>query len=178
MNTFFSFQSRSDTTTDQEAIKEPASKDTHARYARGRTDGHKWADGGPGNQSIAKSFEHMRKPGVNPKAVAAPKGCKQNESFSSATKDIVESRNKRSVWTVPTQPYPGSHFATFPEKLIEPCILAGCPGGGTVLDPFGGSGTVGRVAVKHRRKAILIELNPEYIGLQNQRTSGVQVCLF
>src|SRR5690606_936757 len=57
-------------------------------------------------------------------------------------------RNKRSVWTVTTQPFSGAHFATFPPALIEPCILAGCPKGGTVLDPFGGAGTTGLVAEK------------------------------
>jgi DNA modification methylase len=87
-------------------------------------------------------------------------------------------RNKRSVWTVPTVPYSGPHFAVFPPKLIEPCILAGCPVGGIVLDPFGGSGTTGRVATEHRRNAILIELNPEYINLQEKRTSNVQVKMF
>jgi DNA modification methylase len=80
-----------------------------------------------------------------------------------------EKRNKRSVWTVPTAPYKGAHFATFPPALIEPCILAGCPRGGTVLDPFGGSGTTAQVAINHGRKAILCELNPEYIKLIHQR---------
>jgi DNA modification methylase len=65
----------------------------------------------------------------------------------------VGGRNKRSVWTVATQPYPGAHFATFPPKLIEPCILAGCPEGGTVLDPFAGAGTTGMVALRHGRAA-------------------------
>jgi len=87
-------------------------------------------------------------------------------------------RNKRSVWEVSTKPYKGAHFAVFPAALITPCILAGCPEGGTVLDPFGGSGTTGRVAVQNRRNAILIELNPEYIGLQQQRTSNVQIRAF
>ena len=87
-------------------------------------------------------------------------------------------RNRRSVWTIPTQPYGGAHFAAFPEKLIEPCILAGCPEGGTVLDPFGGSGTTGRVAVENRRSAILIELNPEYVSLQRHRTSNIQINVF
>jgi DNA modification methylase len=87
----------------------------------------------------------------------------------------IAGANKRTVWTVARQSYEGSHFATFPEKLIEPCILAGCPAGGTVLDPFGGSGTTGRVAVKHGRNAILIELNPEYHKLIDQRTDKVQV---
>lgn len=80
-----------------------------------------------------------------------------------------DKRNKRSVWTIPTAPYKGAHFATFPPALIEPCILAGCPRGGTVLDPFGGSGTTAQVAIQHGRKAILCELNPEYIKLIHQR---------
>jgi DNA modification methylase len=78
-------------------------------------------------------------------------------------------RNRRSVWTVSTKPYKGAHFATFPPDLIEPCILAGCPIGGTVLDPFGGSGTTGQVAMHHHRKAILCELNPDYVTLIRQR---------
>ncbi len=80
-----------------------------------------------------------------------------------------DTRNKRSVWTVNTQPYSGAHFATFPQKLIEPCILAGCPAGGTVLDPFGGSGTTGAVASANGRSAILIELNSKYAELVNDR---------
>jgi DNA modification methylase len=72
-------------------------------------------------------------------------------------------RNLRSVWTIATQPYPGAHFATFPEKLVEPCVKAGCPPDGTVLDPFAGSGTVGRVANRLGRRAILIDLSAEYI---------------
>lgn len=87
----------------------------------------------------------------------------------------MNGRNKRTVWTVATQPFSGSHFATFPEKLIEPCILAGCPAGGTVLDPFGGSGTTAKVAIKHGRNAILIELNPAYHNLIDQRTDKVQI---
>ena len=82
-------------------------------------------------------------------------------------------RNKRSVWTVSTQGLKGlnenSHFATFPEKLVEPCILAGCPEGGIVLDPFAGSGTTGLVATKHNRNYIMIDINPEYCDLQRQR---------
>jgi DNA modification methylase len=86
-------------------------------------------------------------------------------------------RNRRSVWTVATRPYKGAHFATFPPKLIEPCILAGCPVGGTVLDPFGGSGTTGEVAEHHGRNAVLIELNPAYIPLQHERLAKVQPAL-
>jgi DNA modification methylase len=80
-------------------------------------------------------------------------------------------RNKRTVWTVTTQPYPEAHFATYPPDLIKPCILAGCPVGGTVLDPFAGSGTTGMVALELGRKAILIELNPNYVKLIHQRCS-------
>jgi DNA modification methylase len=82
-------------------------------------------------------------------------------------------KNKRSVWSVPTIAYKGAHFATFPTELIEPCILAGCPEGGTVLDPFGGSGTTAGVAIAHKRKAILCELNPDYADMVNDRVSSI-----
>jgi site-specific DNA-methyltransferase (adenine-specific) len=82
--------------------------------------------------------------------------------------------NKRSVWTVTTKPFKGAHFATFPPDLIEPCILAGCPEGGTVLDPFGGSGTTGMVAQTWGRKFILCELNPEYAQMARDRIAGEQ----
>ncbi len=78
-------------------------------------------------------------------------------------------RNKRDVWTVSTFAYPEAHFATYPPKLIEPCILAGCPEGGTVLDPFSGSGTTGLVALRHGRNYIGIELNPEYAAMSRRR---------
>lgn len=78
-------------------------------------------------------------------------------------------RNRRSVWTVATKPYKEAHFATFPPNLIEPCILAGSRPWDVVLDPFAGSGTTGEVALKHGRKAALIELNPEYIKLIKKR---------
>jgi len=80
-------------------------------------------------------------------------------------------RNKRDVWTVGTSTYDGAHFATFPPALIVPCILAGCPPVGTVLDPFGGSGTTGEVAESLGRNSILCELNPAYIELQKRRTA-------
>lgn len=80
-----------------------------------------------------------------------------------------EHRNKRSVWSVATAPFADAHFATFPPELIEPCIAAGCPVGGVVLDPFGGAGTVGLVADRLQRDAILIELNPEYVAMARQR---------
>jgi DNA modification methylase len=78
-------------------------------------------------------------------------------------------RNRRSVWTVNTRPFKGAHFATFPEKLIEPCILAGSREGDTVIDPFSGAGTTGVVAVKYGRNFIGIELNPSYAEMGMQR---------
>ena len=83
--------------------------------------------------------------------------------------EASEFRNKRSVWTVASEPYPEAHFATFPTKLVEPCVLAGCPEGGTVLDPFMGSGTTLAVALNHERNAIGIELNPAYCELARTR---------
>tara|TARA_R110001583_G_scaffold191686_1_gene357320 strand:- start:93 stop:947 length:855 start_codon:yes stop_codon:yes gene_type:complete len=83
--------------------------------------------------------------------------------------NVSNKRNKRSVWTITTKPFKGAHFATFPMDLIEPCVLAGCPEGGTVLDPFGGSGTTGIVAVNNKRNAVLCELNQEYIDLAKKR---------
>lgn len=80
-------------------------------------------------------------------------------------------RNKRSVWTVSIQPFKDAHFATFPPKLIEPCILAGAPPGGTVLDPFAGSGTVGAVATEFGRKYVLVDLNPQYCEMAFRRTA-------
>jgi DNA modification methylase len=86
--------------------------------------------------------------------------------------DIEGTRNRRSVWTVATQPFKEAHFATFPPALIEPCILAGSPKGGTVLDPFGGAGTTGLVADRLQRNAILIELNPDYAAIAERRIKG------
>ena len=80
-------------------------------------------------------------------------------------------RNRRSVWTVPTQPYGGAHFATFPPKLIEPCILAGSRAGDVVLDPFFGSGTTGEVAQFLGRQWIGCEINEAYSGLQKARVA-------
>lgn len=87
----------------------------------------------------------------------------------------TDNRNRRSVWTVSTKPFKGAHFATFPPDLIRPCILAGCPKDGSVLDPFGGSGTTAQVALEEGRKAILCELNPEYIALAHKRLEGLQL---
>ena len=90
---------------------------------------------------------------------------------------LVTDRNKRSVWTVTTKPYAGAHFAVFPSDLIEPCILAGAPVGGIVLDPFMGSGTTAQVAQNLGRQYIGCELNPAYMELQNIRTAQQSLIL-
>lgn len=82
-------------------------------------------------------------------------------------------KNKQTVWTVNTSCFNGAHFATFPEELIKPCILAGCPVGGTVLDPFFGAGTTGLVALKNDRKFIGIELNPKYVEIAKARLDSL-----
>jgi DNA modification methylase len=87
-------------------------------------------------------------------------------------REAPPTRNKRSVWEIATQPFPEAHFATFPPALIEPCIKAGCPLDGTVLDPFGGSGTTGLVADRLKRNAILIELNPAYAAMAQKRIAN------
>ena len=88
--------------------------------------------------------------------------------------DETGRRNKRSVWTVTTKPYKGAHFATFPHDLITPCILAGAPAGGVVLDPFMGSGTTAAVAIAHGRNYLGCELNPAYKDLQDKRIGTSQ----
>ena len=80
-------------------------------------------------------------------------------------------RNRRSVWTIATRPYKGAHFATFPPALVEPCILAGCPPGGIVLDPFAGSGTALMVAERLGRDGVGVEPNPEYCRMAEERVS-------
>jgi DNA modification methylase len=126
---------------DMEAIKEPA------RYPEG-----------PRNKKPHEKFE---KSDVNKQYFATRENV--HKIGPKAT------RQKRSVWTVTTKPFKMAHFATFPPDLIEPCILAGCPKGGIVLDPFFGAGTVGLVAMRNERGFIGIELNPEYVEIARKR---------
>ena len=122
-------------------------------------------------------YEAIREEGVIPAGTLAAKGSaeRQNQKGVNARppeyKEYDGQRNKRSVWTVNTKPYSGAHFAVFPEELIEPCILAGAPLGGIVLDPFMGSGTTAQVAQDLGRQYIGCELNPEYGKLQKKRTA-------
>lgn len=98
-----------------------------------------------------------------------PGGIQNNiEKYQGKTREEIAKlpgRNKRSVWTVAHLPYKIAHFATFPEKLIEPCVLAGCPDGGVIMDPFMGSGTVGLVCYKRWRRYIGCDLKREYVDM-------------
>lgn len=108
---------------------------------------------------------------------SAPRGSfnGKTEAMADAGKNafraVVAERNLRNVWTVASQPFAEAHFATFPPALIEPCIKAGCPAGGVVLDPFGGAGTTALVADRLGRDALLIELNPTYATMARDRLS-------
>jgi DNA modification methylase len=96
-----------------------------------------------------------------------------HRGIRSAAGRVGKGRNRRSVWTVPTTPFPGAHFACFPAALIEPCVLAGASAGGTVLDPFMGSGTTAEVATRLGRDFIGCELNPKYLALHDLRRTTV-----
>lgn len=87
---------------------------------------------------------------------------------------LAPTRNRRTVWRIPTARFDGAHYAVMPDDLADCCIRAGSRAGDTVLDPFGGTGTVARRALALGRAAILIELNPDYLRLQDARTSAVQ----
>ncbi len=96
-------------------------------------------------------------------------GAQSRRLKSAAERNHPLGKNKRSVWKIPVRSYHGAHLATFPKDLVKPCILAGCPKGGVVLDPFAGTGTVGQVAEELGRNAILVELNPVYVEMQRER---------
>jgi DNA modification methylase len=130
-------------------------------------------------------FDHeaIKEEGVIPAGTLAAKGSaeRQNQKGVNARppeyKEYDGQRNKRSVWTVTTKPYEGAHFAVFPTDLIEPCILAGAPVGGVVLDPFMGSGTTAQVAQSLGRQYLGCELNPEYAPLQKKRLAQQSLIL-
>lgn len=140
---------------DQEAIKEDAitDEDRPSGIARDRMYDY---------DSKEKALRPSKRRGEFAGKTQAMQG---REAFRA----VVEKRNKRTVWEVASQPFTGAHFAVYPPKLIEPCILAGCPKGGTVLDPFFGAGTTGLVADRLQRHCIGIEINPEYAGIAERR---------
>jgi DNA modification methylase len=149
---------------DAEAIAEPVADTTIKRLSQDVENqmGYDRAHGGKNMKAVPPRY------GGN-KYTACPDVFSRTKSGNAY--DFRSHRNKRDVWTVSTQPYSGAHFAVFPPKLITPCILAGCPEGGTVLDPFFGSGTTGEVAARLMRKWIGIELNAKYIEIAKRRTS-------
>lgn len=104
----------------------------------------------------------------------------KNSMFSGGSrKEYIEKyylngRNRRSVWTITTQPFSGAHFAVFPEEIPRLAILAGCPIGGTVLDPFSGSGTTGKMALKNGRNYIGLDINEDYLSVAERRVSPLK----
>ena len=122
------------------------------------------------NEAIKEDSAESSKDRLN-QDIKNQKGSSRVPGKTNGTMNAVggEKRNKRSVWSIPVASYSEAHFATYPPKLIKPCILAGCPEGGTVLDPFGGSGTTAQVASNLNRNAILCELNPEYVEIAKGR---------
>lgn len=150
---------------DQEAILEPVSPNTNARVSQAVMEqvGSARAHGGNDHR------EQMKAVVRRPKVAAAGSGIKYNDSFDAAVCMPVDKRNKRTVWTVATEGFSEAHFATFPPALVVDCIKAGCPAGGTVLDPFFGAGTTGLVANREQRNCIGIELNPAYAAMAERR---------
>jgi len=170
---------------DQDAIREPIKTESIARLARGVSDNHKNINGAPG-----QTPHSMNKPRQNRNKATTFKrnGSKREQSIPGQgygthrpDRDDTDynplGRNKWTVWEVSTKPYKEAHFATFPPDLIEPCILAGCPPNGVVLDPFIGSGTVAQVSINTGRNWLGVELNESYIQLAKSRISSVQLPL-
>jgi len=138
---------------DYEAIKEPCTTNENRPFGAVR------------EREYGYNSKHLKARGYKVKqgSTEYPLQHKGKDIESNST------RNKRSVWTVTTKPFKEAHFATFPPDLIKPCILAGCPKNGIVLDPFMGSGTTGMVAAMYQRNFIGFELNPEYCKMAEKR---------
>jgi DNA modification methylase len=160
---------------DHEAIKEPPSPELVKQVEEGYNGkaikdylGSNVQDASATKARIISGHRHR----IDKQRCHSRRHCGSNEKWDALNpqEQALLGRNKRDVWTVSPASYPESHFATFPPELIKPCILAGSKPGDVVLDPFGGSGTTGEVALELGRKAVLIELNPDYIPLIEQRT--------
>lgn len=173
---------------DQDAVREPAAPSSVKRWqqdidsqagsdrANGgrKTNGRMKAVGGP--RTTAR--DNFRRADSKRAAAHPGQSVGTHRPDREDTVPNPQGRNLRNVWTVATRPFSEAHFATFPPDLVEPCIKAGCPAGGVVLDPFGGAGTTGLVADRLQRDALLIELNPEYAALARRRINGDQPPLF
>lgn len=158
---------------DHAAIREPA---VYAGENRGVGFGH-GTDKESRNRSRVSAARHTFKREDSKRAQVIP-----GQNYGTHRADRTDTapdgtRAKRNVWSMATRAFAGAHFATFPPELVEPCILAGCPVGGKVLDPFGGSGTTAGVALAHGRDAILCELNPDYAALVPARIENVAAIL-
>ena len=151
---------------DHRAIMEPATVGDNFRNVTDPVPSN--MPGAPANVGIRRSGNKARK-AASERGVPVDTGGRSSGAVAGSVPWEGDMRNKRDVWTVTVRPFNEAHFATFPPALIEPCILAGCPEGGTVLDPFGGAGTTGLVADRHKRDAILIELNQEYADMARNR---------
>lgn len=180
---------------DQDAIREPAKDSSVARLAQDieNQEGSERANGGRKTNGKMKAVKfggnkygdsvdqkHATKSGKEwkPTQGGGGTGFKGHSGNMKADGTLYITANKKTVWTVSTKPYKEAHFATYPPDLIEPCILAGSKEGDVVLDPFNGSGTTGAVSIKHHRKYIGCDLNPEYVKLSKKRFSRVQPVLF
>ena len=162
---------------DNEAIAEPLASASIARLSQTNLENQKGSDRVPGktNGNMKAVYCGSDKPYIGKSTKDYGAGGAQDASATKARivdrilSGEITTRNKRSVWTVTTKPYKGAHFATFPPDLITPCILAGAPVGGVVLDPFMGSGTTAAVAIANGRNYLGCELNSAYKELQDDR---------
>jgi len=161
---------------DQDAVKEPVAASSVVRLAQD-LEQQQGSDRVPGKSNgpmkavrarrdSFKREDSKREQAIPGQSVGTHRPDRQESAYP------LDLRNKRSVWTVPTVGYKGAHFATFPPDLIRPCILAGAPRGGVVLDPFGGAGTTSLVSMQEGRRSIICELNPEYAALARARISA------
>lgn len=147
---------------DAEAVREPAVGFYNAAPAGSKGTGKP-------NARRRGNSRTFRGGGVYTHDQAADNSAKVERQSHGLIPNETGKRNRRSVWTVATRPYKGAHFATFPEELVRPCVLAGSKPGDTVLVPFSGSGTTGAVAIQEGRDYIGIEINPVYSKMSEQR---------
>ncbi len=156
---------------DADAIKEPITDTTAIRLLQKNIDNQKGSSRANGGMKSNGNMKAMGRKKFDKNMGGSGASFVDHSGYKKAdgTYMINPTRNKRNVWSVTTKPFKGSHFATFPKDLIEPCIKAGCPENGTVLDPFGGAGTTGIVSALNNRNSILIELNSEYIKIAEDR---------
>jgi DNA modification methylase len=155
---------------DQDAIAEPVSEATAVRLSQPTLADQAGSTRVPGKTN-GNMKAVMKSSGNKERKPASDRGCPDSSGQHVASSIPWEgvTRNRRSVWTITTQPFSDAHFATFPPELPETCIKAGCPPGGTVLDPFFGAGTTGLVADRLQRDCIGIELNPAYAEIARKR---------